>query len=159
MGHDEGDTEDEKPEGERSDDEAAGTSAGHLLTSRSSASCIAASGSSSETRGWPGASSRTSRNWPSRAFLSCASARRAVSGSTRAGRGLSALLHLGPDAPVQSEVVLREAERGGQAERNRVAVPKLVSACRFQRVRERVAEIEDRPLPLLEADRGDTPPP
>ena len=52
-----------------------------------------------------------------------------------------------------------EAQRREQAERDRVAVPQLVAGAGLERVRERVAEIQDRPPPLTlvrvgENDRG-----
>src|SRR5205814_2288000 len=53
------------------------------------------------------------------------------------------LLHLGGNPGVEAEVLDRQLRRGEQAERDRLAVARLpVRACRLERVRERMPEVE-----------------
>ena len=98
-----------------------------------------AGGTSTPTRGLPGASSSTRRGVPPTAFLSRPSAAQAASRSTPDRLGPKRFLDgLGVEAG--------ETERREEPERHGPAVRQLEAGRGLERVRERVAEVELRPL-------------
>ncbi len=110
------------------------------------------SGSTSAvTRGAPGASSRTRRTRPSRAFLSRCSAAHAASRSTATGSGART------SSTVRASLLEPgQPKRGEEAEGDRAPVRDGVAGRRLERVREGVAEVEVRAVaPLVRVAQAD----